>query len=413
MPPKQPAKTAGPSKKTEAKKKEKIIEDKTFGLKNKKGAKNQKFIQQVQHQVKYGQQSSRKLEGQKKAEGGKKDDKKKETEELNQIFRPITTQKVPKGTDPKSVLCAFHKQGLCTKGDRCKFSHDLNLERKAEKRSVYVDMRDDENMENWDEEKLKEVVAKKHAEADMKKPKTDIICKFFIDALEKNKYGWFWECPNGEKCFYRHALPPGFVLNKDKKKEEKLEEISIEELVEKERISLGSKLTKVTLETFLAWKKRKLKERIENNMEEEARKKAEFKAGRSIGLSGREMFTFRPEMAIDDQTEDDEVAFDTSKFAQENGDDDAIRELTLENIMARPTSSNETGITKADRLQISDYTNHVEESQKLGVASGGSDQGETSESPAADVPIDEDLFAEDDEDLDELEESLENLDINA
>jgi len=142
-------------------------------------------------------------------------------------------------------------------------------------------------------------------------------------------------------------------------------------------------------------------------------KKAEFKAGRSIGLSGREMFTFRPEMAIDDQTEDDEVAFDTSKFAQENGDDDAIRELTLENIMARPTSSNETGITKADRLQISDYTNHVEESQKLGVASGGSDQGETSESPAADVPIDEDLFAEDDEDLDELEESLENLDINA
>lgn len=33
---------------------------------------------------------------------------------------------------------------------------------------------------------------------------------------------------------YRHALPPGFVLKKDKKKEEKAEEISLEELIENE-----------------------------------------------------------------------------------------------------------------------------------------------------------------------------------
>lgn len=33
---------------------------------------------------------------------------------------------------------------------------------------------------------------------------------------------------------YRHALPPGFVLKKDKKKEETEEEISLEELVESE-----------------------------------------------------------------------------------------------------------------------------------------------------------------------------------
>ena len=51
MPPK---KAQGASKKTEAKKKEKLIEDKTFGLKNKKGAKQQKFIDQVEKQVKSG-----------------------------------------------------------------------------------------------------------------------------------------------------------------------------------------------------------------------------------------------------------------------------------------------------------------------------------------------------------------------
>lgn len=46
MPPKN-----APGKKAEQKKKEKIIEDKTFGLKNKKGAKTQKYVQQVTNQV--------------------------------------------------------------------------------------------------------------------------------------------------------------------------------------------------------------------------------------------------------------------------------------------------------------------------------------------------------------------------
>lgn len=54
------------------------------------------------------------------------------------------------------------------KGDKCKFSHDLTIERKAEKRSLYCDMRDDEEadtMEGWDEEKLNDVIGKKHGES--------------------------------------------------------------------------------------------------------------------------------------------------------------------------------------------------------------------------------------------------------
>lgn len=61
------------------------------------------------------------------------------------------------------------------------------------------------------------------------------MCKYFLEAIENNKYGWFWVCPSGgDTCMYRHALPPGFVLKKDKKKEEKEEEISLEELIENE-----------------------------------------------------------------------------------------------------------------------------------------------------------------------------------
>jgi len=54
------------------------------------------------------------------------------------------------GVDPKSVLCAFYKVGQCMKGDKCKFSHDLSIGRKAEKRSIYEDRRDGgENGKQW------------------------------------------------------------------------------------------------------------------------------------------------------------------------------------------------------------------------------------------------------------------------
>ncbi|KAL1787655.1 zinc finger protein CCCH domain-containing protein 15 [Sigmodon hispidus] len=169
MPPKKQAQAWG-SKKVEQEKKEKIIEDKTFGLKNKKGAKQQKFIKAVTHQVKFGQQNPRQVAQSEAEKKLKKDDKKKELQELNELFKPvIAAQKISKGADPKSVVCAFFKQGQCTKGDKYKFSHDLTLERKCDKRSVCIDARDEElekdTMDNRDEKKLEEVVSKKHGKA--------------------------------------------------------------------------------------------------------------------------------------------------------------------------------------------------------------------------------------------------------
>ena len=77
--------------------------------------------------------------------------------------------------DPKSVFCAFFKQGLCKKGDKCKFSHDPSVERKAAKRNLYDDDRDknDDNMDDWDDDKLADVVAKKHGSE--KSNQTDIV----------------------------------------------------------------------------------------------------------------------------------------------------------------------------------------------------------------------------------------------
>lgn len=428
MPPKKPAPAAAGNKKTQEKKKEKIIEDKTFGLKNKKGAKQQKFIKTVTQQVKYGQQNPRQAE----ADKSKKTDKKKELSELNELFKPVVAaQKVSKGVDPKSVLCAFFKQGQCTKGDKCKFSHDLSLERKGEKRSLYVDGRDEDlekdTMDNWDEKKLEEVVKKKHGEEEKKKAKTQIVCRYFLDAIENNKYGWFWVCPGGgDTCMYRHALPAGFVLKKDKKKEEdEVEQISLEELIENERSALGPNVTRITLETFLAWKKRKRQEKLAKAEQDMERKKADFKAGRSYGVSGREVFEFRPELVDDD----DEEAVDT-KYNGEESDDELCQEVNEETEfqdidIARFVLKevDNTGITvaAADRFTSRVPPTRETDDYKLSEASGGAENGEHSEDQTLGedgecaeeeseaVPVDENLFTG--EDLDELEDELNTLDL--
>lgn len=218
-------------------------------------------------------------------------------------------------------------------------------------------------------------------------------------ALESNKYGWFWECPNGgDKCHYRHALPPGFVLNKDKKKEDKKDDITIEELVEIERAKLGADLTKITLESFIAWKKKKLKEKQEKEQKESDRKRAEYKAGKNIGLSGREMFTFNPDLAVDIMMDEDEATFDITQ--EENEDEGVYREINFDTLVEEEADGSGTQVSKREFFG---GTNN----DKTIVAAGGREETDVVDSS----PIDETLFAED-EDLDALEDELCKLNVD-
>ena len=75
------------------------FQDKTFGLKNKKGSKNQKFIAQVEKQVKSGgDPRARKVEEERLAEKKRKEEAKRLEEEKKALFRPVMTQKVESGT---------------------------------------------------------------------------------------------------------------------------------------------------------------------------------------------------------------------------------------------------------------------------------------------------------------------------
>ena len=88
------------------------------------------------------------------------------------------------------MVCNFFKQGICQKGDRCKFSHDITVERKAEKRNIYADVRDGQEgdkMENWDEKKLDDVINQKHGEDNKKKNTTQIVISVLLKKREKFK----------------------------------------------------------------------------------------------------------------------------------------------------------------------------------------------------------------------------------
>merc|ERR1719397_1035764 len=221
-------------------------------------------------------------------------------------------------------------------------------------------------MDEWDDDKLAEVVSKKHGTE--KSNETDIICKHFLDAVENNKYGWFWECPvGGKQCKYRHALPKGFLLKKDKAKKDKEEAgISIEDLIETERGNLDqSKLTKVTLQSFVAWKKKKDK------------KKKDLVSGQASGMSGRDMFLLDPSMISrhsgHDEGEEEGEEFDLNIREEEEDDGVKVHEI------------------KFDEYGIMDD----------GVDDRTAAQEEAGGAAAAEVAVDEDLFDDDLEDLDE------------
>lgn len=174
-------------KKSQETTKKKLVEDKTFGLKNKKSAKVQKYVEQVKSQAaQSGNRDERIAAEKRKAEqAAKKKAEEQKKQELADLFKPvIQQQKVPFGVDPKTILCSFFKAGSCQKGNKCKFSHDINVERKAEKINVYEDVR--ETMEDWNQEKLEDAVKKKHESSNLNRP-TDIVCKFFLESIETRK----------------------------------------------------------------------------------------------------------------------------------------------------------------------------------------------------------------------------------
>lgn len=335
------------SAKNKAKAKAKSAEDKSFGMKNKNKSKK---VQQQINQMTAGADGG--LAKKKEADAKRRAEEKKAAEEAKreaaQMFG-IQQQKVPFGVDPKSILCEFFKKGLCNKGNKCKFSHDPNVGRKDQKKDLYTDARtekEEDTMDTWDEEKLRKVILSKHGNP---KTTTEKVCKYFIEAVENGKYGWFWVCPNGgNECKYRHSLPPGFVLKtKEQKRLEKLAsesapKITLEEFIEMERGKLDrSKFTPITIESFNQWKTKQIEKKA-------SEKKKEEQSGKRV-LTGREIiiqkFSDKYYTEADDASQGTE--WDLSEFRKNlpDVDDSNIKDYGDGNVLnesASPAKAEET-----------------------------------------------------------------------
>ena len=311
-----PKKSGGEvSKKAEQKKQEKIIEDKTFGLKNKNKSKTvQKYIKGVEQIVKGGKTSDKGKEFQEKAE------KKKAREEeafLNSLYKTVKTikqEELEEGQLSKNVLCAFFKAGCCEKGDECEFSHDVNVEFNQGNMDIYTDLRDVKSKIDNEVNKIAEEKEKKRS----KVPKSNIICKFFLDAVQRKVYGWKWECPNGDDCHYKHCLPKGYVIttSKDKMQEEMSidDYINLEEQIDGERERISKSGTPVNDGTFLEWKKKRDAFRKQGKEDEEKKKKFQ---------TGIQLFKSQVGLFKDDENAEDTLEREEDKMVEESkGEED-------------------------------------------------------------------------------------------
>ena len=271
-----------PKKQKEVKKKSNV--DKSFGMKNKKGSKAKKQIEQMNKQS---------FDFKKDEMRRQKEEAKflREQEALTKqlLFNPVIKQPVvAKGVDPKTVLCPMYKLSNCNKGSNCKYSHDANLVANFIKQ---------QNEARKEEEKLKQkekpkLLNKKGNEV----TSTDIICNFMIEMMEKQLWGFRLEEKHMEEtqCKYVHQLPEGYIVKTAEQKrleremQENMPKITIEQFVEQERESLDKDhLTPLTLDLFkeINLKHKLMRMKIKENKNNESNNKSNNK----VKKTGREI----------------------------------------------------------------------------------------------------------------------------
>jgi hypothetical protein len=86
------------------------------------------------------------------------------------------------------------------------------------------------------------------------------------------------------------------------------------------RSNLPKTTTPVTLESFTKWKQDRVLKKQKQEEELQKQREDAIKAGKSIGASGRELFTFNPSLL--ENMEDDDEAMDFDYKLREDSDDE-------------------------------------------------------------------------------------------
>ncbi len=184
---------------------------------------------------------------------------------------------------------------------------------------------------------------------------------------------------------------------------------------------------------------RKIQEKKDKISETEEKKKRDFKLGFMNGLTGRDIFTFNPDLiANDDDEANNDIDYSKREGEDEENKDEIVtevKEINLEFLTRQATEVDGSGtIATSDRFDyiktlIKPKVNVSVEENKLDMACGGGggvlediededeeddnddDKNKTLEEinnqkPAKNIEIDESLF-----NLEDIQDELENLDI--
>lgn len=138
-----------------------------------------------------------------------------------------------------------------------------------------------------------------------------------MEAVERRQYGWFWQCPNGNKeCYYRHALPPGYVLKSQMKElleAEAANKPAVEDVIEEARKAVEAR-TPLTHEVFDKWRAEAAAAKAKGLKEAAAERAKEGQ------LTGREIFALEGFVAEDD-------AAASAAYEREVDDEEAIAQV--------------------------------------------------------------------------------------
>lgn len=143
-------------------------------------------------------------------------------------------------------------------------------------------------------------------------------------------------------------------------------------------------MTPVTLESFTKWKKDRLDKKAKDLEATRKSKESAAKAGKVKGLSGRDLFTFNPELAgAQDNFEEGDDAFDLTMYRKEEEDEEG---------------SESKGSSPSKKDKGKEKVTAVENGDEEGAATSALGEGEVDESLFEAENLDELDDVEDDDD---------------
>jgi len=250
-------------KKAQAKK----IEDKTFGMKNKKGKKNQQIIQQQQKQSGIDEHKQRAIEKQKGEERQRKKD-----EERMEKKRKMEAALAAKKKDEQAARLQARRDA----------ENEAEARRLMEKKIEYM-------------------------EGPM----------FLVESADGASD------VQGEKARKKQAIIDAMLAEEEAKRQAKIKALTMEQLVERERKALATRgpLTPVNADSFAVWKDKKKAELKAKREKEEAKKAKDAKSGKRAGLTGRDLFELSPQLfELDDHGNDDDTSVDDLIASRDKGE---------------------------------------------------------------------------------------------